>query len=569
MALRINFNDTAFNAFRNLQKTDGMFKSSVGRLSSGLRVVTAADDPAGLVISESLRAQAEGLGQAIRNSNDAINMVKTAEGALNEVHTLLRQIRTLALHAANTGANDSVAIAADQNQIDDAITSINRIANNTQFSSKKLLDGTAANLVQFTGSNASLVTNAGSNTLADGSHTLALSNYVAASGAVTGAVGFDATAGTITGLTGGTHTVTVTQASAGATSTSSAVTLDLDIVGGTNDEFGINVNGGGVENITLTAATYSTIGDLATEIQAQIDASAIGAGEIVVTGNADNTLTFTTVAEGSASSIVFSSGTDDVLADLGIANGTSVQGTNAIVELDANANTITDIPTAGGNVTLTDADGNTVVLAAEAGGLNVGSANLVVTAQSFDVAVDGGTAVSFSAGNEGTVSDTSGNSVKLTFSAQIASTDTAFAFVTSDNSLQFQVGANKNQTVTLGIDSVKAALLGNGTVGFVSAISVTTATGANSALDVIDAAIEQVSTLRAKLGAFQRNTLESNVSSLGIAQENLQASESTIRDADLAFETVAFTRHQIVMQAATAMLAQANAAPQSVLQLLR
>ncbi|MCH8849830.1 MAG: flagellin, partial [Chloroflexi bacterium] len=95
MALRINFNDTAFNAFRNLQRVDMQFKSSISKLSSGLRVNTAADDPAGLVISENLSAQAEGLGQAIRNSNDAINMVKTAEGALNEVHTLLRQIRTL------------------------------------------------------------------------------------------------------------------------------------------------------------------------------------------------------------------------------------------------------------------------------------------------------------------------------------------------------------------------------------------------------------------------------------------------------------------------------------------
>src|SRR3989442_493887 len=99
MSLIVNYNAAAFNAHRNLQMTDRAVGVSVSHLSSGLRVNTAADDPAGLVISESLRAQSEGLGQAIRNSNDGVNLIKTAEAALNEVNNLLRQMRTLAVHA--------------------------------------------------------------------------------------------------------------------------------------------------------------------------------------------------------------------------------------------------------------------------------------------------------------------------------------------------------------------------------------------------------------------------------------------------------------------------------------
>ena len=104
MSLVVNYNSMAFNAHRNLQNTSKALASSVEKLSSGLRVNSASDDPAGLVISEHMRAQSEGLGQAVRNANDGINLVKTAEAALNEVHNLLRQMRTLSLHAATAAA---------------------------------------------------------------------------------------------------------------------------------------------------------------------------------------------------------------------------------------------------------------------------------------------------------------------------------------------------------------------------------------------------------------------------------------------------------------------------------
>jgi flagellin len=158
MALRINLNAAALNAHRQLASTDKSLSTSIERLSSGFRINRASDDPAGLAISENLRAQVSGLGQAISNSSDAVNMIKTAEGALSEVHNLLRTMRNLSLHAANTGTNDTTAIQADQTQIAAARKALDRIANNTQFGTMKLLDGTASSLTFQIGANAGQTT---------------------------------------------------------------------------------------------------------------------------------------------------------------------------------------------------------------------------------------------------------------------------------------------------------------------------------------------------------------------------------------------------------------------------
>ena len=157
----VNFNAAAVNAQRNLSMTSKSLNQSIQRLSSGLRVNSAADDPSGLVISEQMRSQAAGLGQAISNSNDGINLIKTAEGALNEVHSLLGQMRTLAVHAANLGVNSTADIAADQAAFDAAVTSITRISDTTQFNGKALLDGTYTAQQLQIGSNSTDVTTFG------------------------------------------------------------------------------------------------------------------------------------------------------------------------------------------------------------------------------------------------------------------------------------------------------------------------------------------------------------------------------------------------------------------------
>src|SRR5579871_4553477 len=143
MGLQINTNVTALDALRNLTNVSANVASSIQKLSSGLRINQAADDPAGLIISQSLQAQINGTNQAISNAQDATNVIKTADGALSEVNSLLANIRQLAVHASNTGVNDQVAVQADQTQIASAIASIDRIATQTQFGAKHLLDGTS------------------------------------------------------------------------------------------------------------------------------------------------------------------------------------------------------------------------------------------------------------------------------------------------------------------------------------------------------------------------------------------------------------------------------------------
>jgi flagellin len=143
MSFRINTNVDSMNALRNLGATSNEYSKSITRLSTGLRINSAADDPAGLIASEGFRAQIVGIDQAIKNSQDAINYAKTAEGALDEVNRLLRDARTLAVAAGNTGTLNASQIQANQDQLNSIASSISRIATNTQFGTKKLLDGSS------------------------------------------------------------------------------------------------------------------------------------------------------------------------------------------------------------------------------------------------------------------------------------------------------------------------------------------------------------------------------------------------------------------------------------------
>jgi flagellin len=143
MALGVVNNSGSINAQNNLSRAQSSLNRSIERLSSGLKVNRGSDGPAALVISEKQRAQIAGLRTAIDNTEKAVSVVQTAEGALSEINSLLVKVRGLALDSANTGVNDDDALAANQAEIANALDTINRIANNTQFGSKKLLDGSA------------------------------------------------------------------------------------------------------------------------------------------------------------------------------------------------------------------------------------------------------------------------------------------------------------------------------------------------------------------------------------------------------------------------------------------
>lgn len=467
MSLRINLNSAALTAQRQLSKNDSALGKSIEKLSSGYKINSAGDDPAGLVISEKLRAQVSGLNAAIENAGDAVNMVKTAEGALGEVNSLLRSMRDLAVQSANTGATDSASLAANQAQIASAIESINKISTETQFGGKKLLDGSAGITATVKGS---AVVSAD---LSKASLTQSLTDV---SISLTGAG---------------------TQAASKAQVTGS-VALNADMTGKTLTINGVSVSGGADE-----ATTLQNINNVTNQTG------------VVATVDGSHHLVLTQKNYGSTARIDVTGGTDMFGS-----------ATAAAIGADAKAT----VTCGGSNVT--------------------------------DAVWDKGTGT--------VIMDDAGNAIQLTDTAASTAAANSNQLDVAVGTLTFQVGAYAGQTRSLSISSVTSSVLGlaNGTsVTSVADIDVTT--NAEDAISVLDKAIADVSSLRASLGATQTNTLESSINSLSVASENIAASESTIRDTDMAAEMVEFTKYQILQQAGTAMLAQANQAPQALLSLLQ
>lgn len=467
MSLRVNLNTASLTAWRSLSGTDSALGKSIERLSSGFRINGAGDDPAGLVISEKLRAQIGGLGMAIKNAGDAVNMVKTAEGALQEVHRLLRSMRDLAVHASNTGANDAAVAAADQSQITNAIASLNKIADETQFGTKKLLDGTAGLRALITGSSV---------TGGDFSYATTLEDA--------DVVG-----------------VNVTTAAEKAT-----VTTDVAINLGIGSAGSFYANGVKVEYVSTD--TNVTLVEKINAVQNQTG---------VVASVSTNFVKFDSVAYGSAARV-------------------DLVGLAAAV-----------------NSTATESDaGVDVAAAVTSGGSDVSDA-------------------SWTSGAGTQLKDSLGNTINLTADAADGIANLGNQFLMDGAALTFQVGAFSGQTRSLSLSDAHASVLGAAvyTSENASTINVTTQSGADHAIAILDAAISEISTQRANLGATQKNVFESSIASLTIAKENIAASESSIRDTDVAAEMVEFTKLQILTQVGTAMLAQANQAPQALLTLLR
>ncbi len=496
MGLNINTNVTALNALRNLNNVSQTVSSSIEKLSSGLRINRAADDPAGLIISESLRAQIDGLNQAISNSQDATNVIKTAEGALTEVNSLLRNIRQLAIHASNTGVNDIVAVQADQTQISSAVASIDRIAQNTQFGTKHLLDG---------------------------------SSGITAAVVDTTDLGGIFIGGTFGGVSTQNGTVqvqvnnaaTLASVSGAALATYASINASISTVNGTSTGAGGSVI---INGQTISVVGSDTVQSLINKINNVAESTGVSAG--FVSGNGSGAITLTQQNFGK-NFIINESESSTLLA--GVA-GTFVAGLNATATVVAwglvNGATTTVVSTFTGGRSATDS------------GLRV--------------------------------SDTYGNSLLLTTAGNLNPAAKTQATVTA-GSLQFQIGGNAGQVVNATLGNIRAVNLGNTTISgkSLALVDVTTATGSTQAITISDEAISQVSQLRANLGAFQKNTLESTVRYLGVGVENLSASESQIRDTNVAAEVVNLTKNQILQQAGTSVLAQANTAPQQVLALLR
>jgi flagellin-like hook-associated protein FlgL len=277
MGLRVNTNIAALNAYRNLSVTDGQMSKSLEKLSSGFRINRAADDAAGLAISEGLRSQIGGLKVAVRNTQDGISVVQTAEGALTETHSILQRMRDLSVQASNTGGLNDEAKGNVQSEITQLKSELDRIANTTSFNGKQLLDGNYNTTFQV-GSNAG--------------ETIGVSIGTAMGAQGLGVNGVDVSAAG----TGGTAIVgTPTDAAASTASdvtvSSAALTAaDFDAVEGS-----ISYNGKSVDLASVKYASTDTAAQKLAKMQSALD-SAFGTG--VVTADNTSALKFTGTAPG-------------------------------------------------------------------------------------------------------------------------------------------------------------------------------------------------------------------------------------------------------------------------------
>jgi flagellin len=573
MAIRINKNLTALNALRNLGTTDRMLQRNIERLSTGLRINHAADDPAGLVISERFRAQIAGLKQAVDNSETAISMIATAEGSLTEVHSILTAMRDLAVHAANEGANDPTQLAADQAQIQSSIDTINRIAANTQFGTKFLLNGSGDNAARVISAGVSDIESAENSTLAQGAHTVVISNVTASKGSyddptAAANAGLTSTLATPTNLAPGAHSVVISA----ATSASIQSGTGLDGSQTIKQNAVLTINDGANSYLV----TFGTAGGTLNTAQNIVDEINADAGTTFTASvQADGSIKVVTNAVGGTQRVILSvDGTSITSAMLDMSTLTGVNGTTASATLDGGP--VTLLSQSAGTILLNNGKGGTLNLtesAAAQADFKSSTLDVSVLGATFDLRLDNGTTYSMAAGQVSRVTSgmASAGYVDLKFGPDVLAGN-ASLFV-ADNALVFQVGANAGQTVKIGLANLSTDKLGAGVAnvsGFVnlSDIDLTSAQGASDAIAIIDAAIDKVSSERSELGAFQLNTLESNLANLRIAAENLESAESIIRDADVAETVVDFTKNQILLQAGTAVLAQANLIPQTVLQLL-
>ncbi|HUS81432.1 MAG TPA: flagellin [Armatimonadota bacterium] len=495
---RINHNISSLNAQRNLDINAGRIAQSIERLASGLRINRGADDPAGLVMSELLRAQVSGLDVAQQNASQGVNLIKTAEGALSEVSGLLRQMRDLAVDAASDSNKNADARAALQAQVTSALSTIDAIAANTKYAGRALLDGSAGTAV----------------TVIDNS-TVASSGITALGAQDNGYISVQVTAAA--------EKATSSSDTGGAAVAGNTVsgTGDIDLSTG-GDALSLYVNGvkvqdGGADLVIDATTTWQ---DLVTAINttATLDGkvtAGIVAGELVISSDAY--------------------GSDQHIS----------------VEYAGTATAVQDLLDSGGEVYF-EADYGVDAVADVAFGGN---------------ALDTGNDVTFNVGSGLTIAHATYGSIGLTESAGTTPGDYNDALYGEDGQLSFQVGYNAGDSASTSIPSVKTSDLGQ--TGVLSAIDISTVSGAEDAISIIDEAIDQISSLRGDLGAFQVNELEAEARSLAVARENLAASESQIRDTDFGREMAEFTTAQVLVQSATAFLAQANSLPQSVLQLIR
>ncbi len=628
MGMQVNTNIAANNAYRNLATTQNDLSKSLEKLSSGLRINRAADDAAGLAISEGLKSQVGGLTVAARNAQDAVSVLQTAEGSLNEVQSILQRVRDLAVQAGND-SNNKESRQAIQTEVTALSKELTRISESTNFNGTQLLDGTKSMLsfqiganaeassrieVDLGKSNVATVANAiggGTNvkavtTIADGA--VQLSGVAFDATTVTGDVNikqagglsftasFGAADSTRTDAdvlaklklaatsSGGNFTVT---ANATDPSKYTIQSQDASLASGATNAITVSTTSAGTVSTSGVAINKATVSGIVTITQANGDSISHDFGGATSTlTNAQIVTAFNTDTSngGNASKFTISEhATTAGLFTITSANKTLTDPTNDGITVSGN--TAGAVSTKGSTYTI--ATGNKLTFA-QGGGQ---TAEFTITADETDIdtlvialnkTTGTGIGATFLASNDGgalkitSVDATKNNATTnaITVSATTATGGTAVSSValTAFSAAGTAVGSAGPEVastgVTDGTDAYEQVSTTANVTTVVAALDFSSAANAALALTEIDAQITQVSSARAELGANQ-NRFESVIKNLAVSKENLTAAGSRIRDTDMAEEMVKYTRANILSQAGTAMLAQANQSNSGVLQLLQ
>lgn len=476
--MKVNQNIAAVISNTQLLRTEDKLTAAIERLSSGLRINNAKDDPAGLAISNKMKQQIDGIEQASRNTQDGTSALNTADGALNEVVSIIQRMHELAVQAAND-TNTVEDREASQQEIVALRKEIDRISKDTEFNTKTLLDGTLDARVY-----------------AKGVDRVYVSDYVPT----------------------GTYKVNVTSMADEATFTT---TNDLvtEIKNNLDQDKSVVLNVNGFKHEIVYRAGL-TDEDIKESIR-----YAAEKGEVDTEIAADGKVTFTSQKLGSE-------------AELNISY--------AVKEKDKD-----DIET---SITTTP----------------TGLKDAVVTLRKKPAATDSNfesSATATTSGNRVTITDKGGFSMDFSIDSDLVDpTDntkiSSITFeVTDIGTMNIQSGANEAQQISVRIPEISSESL------YLDKIDLTTINGATLAMDTLDAALARVSEVRSRIGAYS-NRMEHANASLGQTDEDLTAAFSRIKDIDMATEMVEYANQQVLQQAATSVLSQANDIPQQVLQLL-
>lgn len=464
--MKINHNISALIANGHLKTTNKSLDKSLERLSSGYRINHAADDSAGMAISQKMKTQIRGLEQSSRNASDGISVIQTAEGALSEVEAMLQRARELSVQAAN-GTNTAEDREAIQKEIDQLMSEIDRISTDTEFNTKSLLDGNLDRKTYSTNTQAKVI---------------AVSDKVPAQD----------------------YPMQVTKVGEKATISATPGT-DLEATGpATETQFIING-----ESVTIPA--NSSKDEIVEKLRTT--AEKVGATASV---NADGEISFATVEEGSKQELT-------IYCDADLANYLGIQSKQTALGTDAKLDETTMKASPYTATTTVRTEGNMVIIS-DSDGFEM---KLELT-DDFDTKVE----------NPFTIS------------------------VLDAGPMTLQIGANEGQTVDVSIPEVSAKTLG------LEYLNVRSEKGASNAIGLLDDAVNQVSSVRAKLGAYQ-NRMEHAIASLDTSSLNLTEALSRIEDVDMAEEMATYTQQNVLSQAGVSMLAQANQRPQSILSLLQ